>query len=106
MDLRNLVAWKAAESGMLADHVFVRRAVDAVELVIGDVAVDPLDLWSEIVENRARSLRCMLEVCRAEFPPSGHFPFNHILGHFYRLPGCRPIEQHSRYTGNITLRCG
>src|SRR5438270_6343171 len=66
---------------MLPDHFFVGRAVDAVDLVVRHVAVDPLDLRTEVLENRAAGLRCRFEVGCAKLAHTGHFPLNHDLRH-------------------------
>src|SRR3954454_12421380 len=66
---------------MLPDHFLVRRAVDAVDLVVRHVAVDPLDLRTEVLEDRAAGLRCGLEVGCAKLTHAGHFPLNHELRH-------------------------
>ena len=47
---------------MLPDDVRVGRDVHAVQLVVGHVAVQPLDLRPEGLEHTARLLRCGLEV--------------------------------------------
>src|SRR5690349_14506227 len=81
MDLRHLVARKASAARMLADHIFVRCPVDAVELVVGDVAVDPLDLGPELPEDVAGCLGSHLDVFWGESAYSRHLTLNHILGH-------------------------
>src|SRR5438093_13530056 len=63
-DLGDLVGREAPLLGVLPHHVRVGRDVHAVELVIGDVAGDPLDLGSQVLEHAARLLRDPLELLR------------------------------------------
>src|SRR3546814_1846792 len=72
---------------MLADHILVRGAVNAVDLVVGHIAVDPLDLRAEIAEHVATGLRRILEVCCSQFADSRHVAFDHILRHDSSPPG-------------------
>ena len=41
---RNTIGWYTCEAGVFTDAVFVRRQINAVDLVLGDVAVEPLNL--------------------------------------------------------------
>src|SRR6476469_8368849 len=52
----NLVCRESALGGMFSNHVFVGRAIDAIDLVIGYKTLDPLDLWAKVVEHAARLL--------------------------------------------------
>src|SRR5689334_14749725 len=70
---------------MLAHRRFVGRLVHAVDAVVGDVAVDPLDLRPHAAEHPARFLRDGLEVRRGELAGAGNVSFDHELGH-----GCSP----------------
>src|SRR5438270_13667399 len=80
-NLRNLVSRKAAPLRVFADHLLVRSAIHAVDLDVGHVAVDPLDLRSEHAQHRAAGLRSKFEVLRAERSGARHFPLDYILGH-------------------------
>ena len=66
---------------MLADHVLVGRAIDAVELVVRDVAVDPLDLRSEVRSTEHDVCEAILRSSALSWPDAGHFPLDHELGH-------------------------
>src|SRR5690242_17438112 len=79
--LRDLVRGKAPALRVLADHLLVWCAIDAVDLIVRNVAVDPLDLRPEVAKHVARGLRRGLEVGRVELPNAGHFAFDHIFGH-------------------------
>jgi serine/threonine protein kinase len=61
-DLGHPVGREATLPGMLAHHGFVRRAIDAVDLVAGHLAVDPLDLRAHLVEHAAGLLGDGLEL--------------------------------------------
>ena len=65
------VAWKAAARRVLLDQVRAGRDVDAVELVGGHVAREPLDVRPQLAEDRPRLLRGLLELLRA---PVRRFP--------------------------------
>lgn len=39
------IGWNACTSGMFPNAILVWREVNAVELVLGDVTVEPLNLW-------------------------------------------------------------
>src|SRR4029453_14610604 len=50
---RDAIRREAADSRVLANHLFVIGDVDAVDLVVGDVAFHPLDLRPESAEHAA-----------------------------------------------------
>lgn len=49
--LRYSIHWKAAKFGMFADRRFIGCDVDAIDLVVGHVALDPLDRWSQFPQG-------------------------------------------------------
>jgi hypothetical protein len=51
------VGGEAATGGVVSDTIFVGCAVDAEELVAGDVAVEPLDVAAEFGEYACCSSR-------------------------------------------------
>ena len=55
--LRNAVRGEASLARVFAHHLFVGRDVDAVDLVVGDVALQPLNLGPEVAQHRAGLLR-------------------------------------------------
>src|SRR5262249_20364487 len=57
------------------------RDVHTVDLVLGDVAVQPLDLGAELFEDTARFLGDGLQLLRLKVPGAGNLAFNHKLGH-------------------------
>src|SRR4030095_7393485 len=61
-DLRDLVRREPAQPGVLAHRCFVRGDVDTVGLVVGDVTLNPLDLWTHGLEDIARLLRDGLQL--------------------------------------------
>jgi len=42
-------------SGMLPDDVFIRRQVNAVDLILGDVTVEPMDLRPDGIQSLQRA---------------------------------------------------
>src|SRR5262245_51098212 len=80
-DARDPVGRKATELRVTHDQRFVRRVVDAVDLVGGHVAVDPLHAGSKACEDAAGFLRDLLEFRRAQLAGTGYVPLDHELRH-------------------------
>ena len=93
-DPGDAVGGEARRFRVLADQLLARRAVNAVDLVVGDVGMDPLDFRPELAENRAGALRRTLEVGRTQLANSRHFALDHELGHAVLL--CRTTEACAR----------
>src|SRR5205823_4293207 len=72
---------EAALLRVLAHHLLVRRHVDAVDLVAGHVALDPLDLRPEALQDAARLLRDRLQLLRAELAGAGDLTLDEVLRH-------------------------
>jgi len=70
-DLQDAVRREAALSRVLTYGLFVRRDVDAVDLVGSDIAVYPLDPGPQVAKHTAGSLRDRLKLMRGEFPRAG-----------------------------------
>src|SRR6185437_2156004 len=79
--LRHLVGGKAAASGVLPNEGFVRGDVDAVDLVVGDEALDPLDPGPEVAQHAARGGGDSLPIGCREFPGAGDLAFDDESGH-------------------------
>src|SRR6185295_9447889 len=82
-NLRHMICRKAATSGMFMDHLFVRSDVNTVKLVVGDVALHPLDLWSQFIQHIARSLRQRFQLRRAQLAGPWYDSLNNILWHWF-----------------------
>ena len=80
-DFRDAVGWEAALPRMFAHRRLIRRNVDTVNLVSRDVAVQPLNLRTEIPQDAARLLRNRLQLLRLQIPGSGNFALNDKFGH-------------------------
>ena len=80
-DLSNRVRWESPLSGMFPDEILVRRNVDAVDLVSGDIAVDPLNLGTEPAEDAAGGFGDGFELVVREFSSAGDFALDDVLGH-------------------------
>jgi hypothetical protein len=50
---RNVVRRKAALFGVFSHHRSIGRDVDTVDLVLGDIALDSLNLWTQVPQNAA-----------------------------------------------------
>lgn len=72
---------EAAEFGVAADGCLIGGDVDAVDLVFGDVAVDPLDLRSEGAEHVAGLLADGLKLAWREAAGSSDIPLDQEFGH-------------------------
>ena len=66
--------------GVVADGLLVGSDIDAVDLVVGDVAFEPLDAGKS-ADNAAGFLGNGVEVGGGEFAGSGEFAFDKIFGH-------------------------
>src|SRR6476469_6811664 len=56
-DRGNPVRREPGEAGVLAKRRFVRRQVDAVQLVVGDEALDPRSVRPQLAKDLVRLLR-------------------------------------------------
>src|SRR3954447_16252525 len=81
LNARDRVCRKACHSRMLAYHALVRCTVDAIDLVRGDIAVDPLDARPERTEYRAGALRSGLQFARAKGADTRHVSFDDKFWH-------------------------
>src|SRR5262249_35223630 len=75
------------------------RTVDAIDLVVGDVALDPLNRRAHALQHAARLLRDRLQFLPRQFSGSDDLPFDDEFGH-RTVPwsgvghaGCRPCRQ-------------
>src|SRR5262249_38784762 len=80
-DFRDAVRRKSALLRVFADQCLAGRVVNAIDLVGGDVAVDPLNLRAEVLEHPAGFLRDGLESLGRHIARAGDFAFNHVLRH-------------------------
>src|SRR5665213_321216 len=67
---------------MFANHLLVRRNIDAVNFVAGNVAVHPLDRGPHIAEDAAGFLRDCLKLRGRERSGAVNFAFNDEFGHW------------------------
>lgn len=80
-DLGNAVGREAALFGVFTHQLRVGRDVDAIDLVVRDVALDPVDLRAELLQDAARFLGDGLQLCGREFSDAGNFAFDDLFGH-------------------------
>src|ERR1700674_259916 len=71
---------EAALARMVAHGLFVRRDINAVDLVVGDVAFHPLHLGHR-AQHAARLLRDALQLRRCQLPRTWNFPLDQKLRH-------------------------
>lgn len=79
--LRNAVRREAALLSMLANHLFIRRDVDAVDLVIGHVTLEPLNLRSQLLQHSTGLLRDALKLLWRQLSCFGNLPFDYVFRH-------------------------
>src|ERR1700704_567941 len=60
--LEHAIRRKSSEPGVLANYVGVWSDVDTGDLVLGHIALHPLDAGTAILQHRARALRDALEI--------------------------------------------
>src|SRR6202042_3397758 len=84
-DLRDFVGGKAAGLCVLPYGVFVGSDVDAIDFVVGDIAVQPLDLRPHVAQDAAGCLGDSLQLFRRELAGSGDLSFDDELGHWVDL---------------------
>src|SRR5262245_60429795 len=53
----NLCRWKSADRSVFADNGLILGKIDTERLIVGDVALDPLNIWAELTQNFIR-FRC------------------------------------------------
>jgi hypothetical protein len=53
LDSGHVIRWKPTANRMLSNGFLVRSDIDAVDLVVGHTAVDPLNVWPELAQHRA-----------------------------------------------------
>src|SRR5688572_14669576 len=66
---------------MPSHETFIRRHVDAVDLVVGDVALQPLHVRPQVAKHGTRLLRCALQVGGCESAGARHVSLDDELGH-------------------------
>ena len=54
-DRRDTVGWKTCSARMFPDAVFIRREVNAIDFILGDVTVEPLKLRPHSAQNLQRA---------------------------------------------------
>src|SRR5262245_40360434 len=77
---------------MFANHGLVGRTINAIDLVIGYEALDPLNLWAKVVQHAARLLRDRVQLLLREFARSRQFALDHVFRHKKSLRG--PVPEH------------
>src|SRR6185436_13377504 len=86
-DRNDLVRREPADRRMLADQVLVVGKIDAIDLVAGDVALDPLDACADLVDRAARSLRDVDQLFLREIAGARNLALDDVLRHGCYLLG-------------------
>src|SRR5262245_47281099 len=69
------------QAGVFLDHELVRRVVDAIDLVVRHVAVDPLDFRPELPECSQRNERSLADLCFGHPAGAWDVTFDNKLRH-------------------------
>lgn len=103
---RDAVGRKAGLLRMLADHLLVGGAIDAIDLVFRDVALNPLDVWSQGLEDRTGGLGRPFQIRRPELTDARHGPLDDELGHLVPSLLTRSVltRQAEHWRSNKTTR--
>ena len=79
--LGNACDGEIAFLGVLANQLLIWRDVDAVNLVIRHITVQPLDLWTQLTQNTARFLGDRLKLIFRQLSGSRQVTLDDILWH-------------------------
>ena len=77
----NAVGRNADSAGMLPDAVFVGRQVHAVDLIFGDVTMEPLNLRPHVLQRLQRLQRHLPDLGSDSAPSARDFAFDYELRH-------------------------
>src|SRR3954469_22354555 len=86
LDFRDLVGRKISLAGVFSYHLLIGRDVDAVNLVIGYVAMDPLNLRAEFAEYSTGFLRDSLKLVWRQLSRAWKVAFDDVFGHRFCSP--------------------
>lgn len=80
---RDLVGRETSLFGVLADHLFVRRDVHAINFAVCDVTLNLLYCGSKIGQNATGFRGNSLKIISDQFSCAGNFAFDNVLWHDY-----------------------
>ena len=80
-DFGNSVGREAALLRVFTDQLLVRRDIDTINLVAGDVTLDPLDFRAELIQNSARFPGNSFQLGRRHLSGAGDYTFDDVFGH-------------------------
>src|SRR5438552_7070624 len=81
-NLAHGVDWNSAAPRVLANDVLVLGVVHAVDLVGGDIAVDPLHVGSQSLEHLVGLRGDVAKILGGQLPGAGDGSFDEVLTHF------------------------
>jgi len=87
--LRHPVRRKPTLRRMLPNRSFIRRNIYAVDFIVCNVTVQPLNLRPHLAQYAARRLRHRLQLFRAQFPNFRNLPLDNELRHSFNLTARR-----------------
>src|SRR3974377_1433098 len=88
-----LAGKRGARGGVFADCGFVRSQIDAVDLVAGDVALEPLDFRAHAFEDGQRFAGDFLKLGIGHVAGTGYFSLDNKLRHMV-TSGARTADKH------------
>ena len=78
-ELRSRPPYEAADLGVFADDGLVLGEIDAKGLVVGDVALDPLNVGTELMQDLVRFRRRRAQLFALECADFRNIPFDDEL---------------------------
>src|SRR5262249_21331343 len=86
LHLSDLGRRKTADLGVFADDSLVLGEIDAKGFVVGDVALDPLNVRTELMQDLVRFCRCPSQLFALEWNDFRDIPFDDELAQRHRSP--------------------
>src|ERR1700730_8375970 len=81
---RDAIRWNAYPARMLPNAVLIRRKINAVHLVLGDIAVQPLNLRSHFFQNFQGMNRQVPDLVFGQRSSTSYFALDNKLRHGYQ----------------------
>ena len=98
---RNAIGRNPYTPRVLPDDVFVRREIDAVDFIFGDIAVQPLNLRPQLLQGIKRAKRYLSNLGLREASGARNLAFYDVLRHERQ---CTPSLRNSKKRSPESLR--
>src|SRR4051812_23224196 len=84
-DFGDLACGKAAHLGVPSDNAFVGREINAENLVVGDIALDPLNVGPKLLQDAIGLGRGASKLLAVECADLWNFPLNYEPSHSHKI---------------------